>query len=176
MATLSSFISSSRGSIDPRPLCSALKPWGTRCLGAASLGHLLARLPIDWAARFARAPSTASPLPSTLNQHLSNSAQPAPRQLLNLHLPFSMAEQQVTQWWKESCVLVSPPGRASSCLPLSEIPLLLPRCRVVYQIYPASYRDTTGDGVGDLKGIASRLDYIKALGVDIVWVCPFYER
>lgn len=49
-------------------------------------------------------------------------------------------------------------------------------CSTIYQIYPASFRDTTGSGEGDLQGIVSKLDYIKALGVDIVWVCPFYRR
>lgn len=46
---------------------------------------------------------------------------------------------------------------------------------VVYQIYPRSFQDTNGDGIGDLKGIASRLDYIQSLGVDIIWLNPIYE-
>ena len=45
---------------------------------------------------------------------------------------------------------------------------------VVYQIYPRSFMDTNGDGVGDLKGIISKLDYIKSLGVDVVWLNPIY--
>jgi oligo-1,6-glucosidase len=45
---------------------------------------------------------------------------------------------------------------------------------VVYQVYPRSFQDSNGDGVGDLKGIISRLDYIKSLGVDIVWLNPIY--
>jgi|ERR1700709_1662551 len=45
----------------------------------------------------------------------------------------------------------------------------------VYQIYPASFLDSNGDGIGDLPGIFSKLDYIKALGIDIVWVCPIYK-
>jgi oligo-1,6-glucosidase len=45
---------------------------------------------------------------------------------------------------------------------------------VVYQIYPRSYQDSDGDGVGDLKGITSRLDYVKSLGVDVVWLNPIY--
>jgi oligo-1,6-glucosidase len=46
---------------------------------------------------------------------------------------------------------------------------------VVYQIYPRSFKDTNGDGVGDLKGIISELDYIKSLGVDVIWLNPIFE-
>ncbi|MEQ1675706.1 MAG: alpha-glucosidase [Chitinophagaceae bacterium] len=46
---------------------------------------------------------------------------------------------------------------------------------VVYQIYPRSFQDSDGDGVGDIKGIISRLDYIKSLGIDAVWLNPVYE-
>jgi oligo-1,6-glucosidase len=45
---------------------------------------------------------------------------------------------------------------------------------VVYQIYPRSFKDSDGDGVGDLKGIIEKLDYIKSLGIDIVWLNPIY--
>ncbi len=41
-----------------------------------------------------------------------------------------------------------------------------------YQVYPSSFLDTNGDGWGDVKGITSKLDYLKKLGVDIVWVSP----
>jgi len=46
---------------------------------------------------------------------------------------------------------------------------------VVYQIYPRSFKDNDGDGIGDLKGIISKLDYIKSLGVDVVWLNPIYS-
>ncbi|KZN28564.1 alpha-glucosidase [Pseudoalteromonas luteoviolacea S2607] len=46
---------------------------------------------------------------------------------------------------------------------------------VIYQIYPRSFQDTTGDGIGDLNGIINRLDYIKSLGVDAVWISPFFK-
>ncbi|MBC7886734.1 MAG: alpha-glucosidase [Ferruginibacter sp.] len=45
---------------------------------------------------------------------------------------------------------------------------------VVYQIYPRSFKDSDGDGVGDLKGLTGKLDYVKSLGVDIVWLNPIY--
>ncbi len=45
---------------------------------------------------------------------------------------------------------------------------------VVYQIYPRSFQDSDGDGIGDLPGILSRLDYIKSLGVNTIWLSPFY--
>lgn len=46
---------------------------------------------------------------------------------------------------------------------------------VVYQLYPRSFKDTNGDGIGDLKGIIEKLDYIKSLGIDVVWMNPVYE-
>lgn len=46
---------------------------------------------------------------------------------------------------------------------------------VVYQIYPRSFNDTSGNGVGDIRGIIEKLDYIKSLGVDAIWLCPIYE-
>lgn len=46
---------------------------------------------------------------------------------------------------------------------------------VVYQVYPRSFKDTNGDGIGDLKGIIEKLDYIKSLGIDVVWINPVYE-
>ena len=46
---------------------------------------------------------------------------------------------------------------------------------VVYQIYPRSFMDSNGDGIGDLKGITSRLDYLKELGVDVIWLSPVYQ-
>ncbi|MBY9077700.1 alpha-glucosidase [Paenibacillus sp. HN-1] len=53
-----------------------------------------------------------------------------------------------TNWWKES---------------------------VVYQIYPRSFKDSNGDGIGDLQGIISKLDYIQELGADVVWLSPVYK-
>jgi oligo-1,6-glucosidase len=52
------------------------------------------------------------------------------------------------QWWKES---------------------------VVYQIYPRSFADSNGDGIGDLRGIIQKLDYLQELGVDVVWLSPVYK-
>ncbi|WP_340022339.1 alpha-glucosidase [Paenibacillus sp. FSL K6-1096] len=46
---------------------------------------------------------------------------------------------------------------------------------VVYQIYPRSFQDSNGDGIGDLRGILSRLDYLQKLGVDVVWLSPVYK-
>ena len=45
---------------------------------------------------------------------------------------------------------------------------------VVYQIYPRSFKDTTGNGLGDIDGIIKKLDYIKSLGVNMIWICPVY--
>ena len=46
---------------------------------------------------------------------------------------------------------------------------------VVYQIYPRSFADSNGDGVGDLQGIISRLSHLEALGVDVIWLSPIYS-
>ena len=46
---------------------------------------------------------------------------------------------------------------------------------VVYQIYPRSFKDTNGDGVGDLKGVTEKLDYVKSLGVDVIWLNPIFS-
>lgn len=69
---------------------------------------------------------------------------------LLLQVPVAAAGNMTTdgQWWKEA---------------------------IVYQIYPASFLDTDGNGWGDIAGINSKLDYIKDLGVDMIWLSPFYE-
>ena len=46
---------------------------------------------------------------------------------------------------------------------------------VIYQIYPRSFQDTTGNGIGDLDGIIARMDYIASLGIDAIWLCPIFE-
>ena len=46
---------------------------------------------------------------------------------------------------------------------------------VIYQIYPRSFMDSNGDGIGDLQGIISRLDYLKYLGIDVIWLSPVYK-
>jgi len=58
-----------------------------------------------------------------------------------------MAGQQDAVWWKRG---------------------------VIYQIYPRSFQDSNGDGIGDLRGIAARLDYLKWLGIDAVWISPIF--
>jgi len=47
--------------------------------------------------------------------------------------------------------------------------------QVVYQLYPRSFRDSNGDGIGDLRGIIEKLDYLESLGIDVVWLNPVYE-
>ena len=46
------------------------------------------------------------------------------------------------------------------------------RDAVIYQIYPRSFQDSNGDGIGDLRGIIQRLDYLKELGIDAIWLSP----
>lgn len=44
-----------------------------------------------------------------------------------------------------------------------------------YQIYPRSFMDSNGDGVGDLQGVISKLDYLQELGINVIWICPIYK-
>ena len=46
---------------------------------------------------------------------------------------------------------------------------------VIYQVYPRSFCDSNGDGIGDLKGIASKLDYLQELGINVIWLSPVYR-
>ena len=46
---------------------------------------------------------------------------------------------------------------------------------VIYQVYPRSFADSNGDGVGDLPGVISKLDYLKTLGIDAIWLSPVYR-
>ena len=46
---------------------------------------------------------------------------------------------------------------------------------VIYQVYPRSFKDTNGDGIGDLRGVTEKLDYLKELGVNAIWLCPCYK-
>ena len=46
---------------------------------------------------------------------------------------------------------------------------------VVYQIYPRSFQDSNGDGIGDLKGIEQRLPYLQELGIDVIWISPIFR-
>lgn len=104
-----------------------------------------------------------SPIPSTcpISQHLSGSAILLSTALLTLSLggilttPRAATAQAQTSaatassdpWWKHA---------------------------VVYEIYPRSYQDSNGDGIGDLNGITSRLGYLQSLGVDAIWIAPMY--
>lgn len=46
---------------------------------------------------------------------------------------------------------------------------------IIYQIYPKSFQDSNADGHGDIRGIINRLDYLKSLGIDVIWICPVYQ-
>ncbi len=46
---------------------------------------------------------------------------------------------------------------------------------VAYQVYPRSFMDSNGDGIGDVNGVTSKLDYLKDLGIDVIWLCPMYK-
>lgn len=47
--------------------------------------------------------------------------------------------------------------------------------KIAYEIYPKSFQDSNGDGIGDIRGVISKLDYLKEMGIDIIWLCPVYK-
>src|SRR6266851_1632114 len=63
---------------------------------------------------------------------------------------------------------------ASGSLPSPTIDNTWWKHAVIYEIYPRSFQDSNGDGIGDLNGITERLDYLQALGVDAIWISPMY--
>src|ERR1044072_1044121 len=82
------------------------------------------------------------------------------------------------------CMWQCSSGAAVSCRRMNQAVQLMPashparpwwRGATIYQIYPRSFLDTNGDGIGDLPGIIARLDYVASLGVDAVWISPFYK-
>src|ERR1700722_7671346 len=78
---------------------------------------------------------------------------PVSRTALRMNIPHSIESETTAngytrKWWKEA---------------------------VVYQIYPRSFKDSNGDGIGDLNGITSQLDYLQSLGVDVLWLSPHYD-
>lgn len=77
-------------------------------------------------------------------------------------MPSAVDDGHVRKWWKE--------GTGILMLVFAGSPT---HCEA-YQIYPASFKDTNGDGVGDLAGIISELDYVKDLGIDIIWISPHF--
>jgi alpha-glucosidase len=83
----------------------------------------------------------------------ASEARPAPHQIITAHQQATLAgaaaesAERERDWWKNA---------------------------VIYEVYPRSFQDSNGDGVGDLNGITSRLDYLKALGVDAIWLTPVY--
>ena len=64
---------------------------------------------------------------------------------------------------------------APSAAPLAAVDSDWWRGAVIYQVYPRSFADTNGDGIGDLAGVTSKLDYIAGLGVDAIWLSPFFK-
>lgn len=63
-------------------------------------------------------------------------------------MPINQINKMQKSWWKEA---------------------------VAYQIYPRSFMDSNGDGIGDIQGIISKLDYLKDLGIDLIWICPIFK-
>jgi alpha-glucosidase len=81
--------------------------------------------------------------------------------------------------WLRSGMLLIATTAAGCCFGQTSVPSVSPASEwwkhaVVYEIYPRSFQDSNGDGIGDLNGITSRMDYLQNLGVDAVWIAPMY--
>lgn len=72
------------------------------------------------------------------------------------------------KWWKDGVVYVRSFIQDSASFSFAD-------SNNWQQVYPSSFKDTNDDGLGDLPGITSKLDYIRDLGIDILWVCPMYD-
>jgi len=79
-------------------------------------------------------------------------------------------------WYLVSCVTAACGAALAHAAAPAAAPPDVPwwRNAVIYEIYPRSFQDSNGDGIGDLNGIAQRLDYLESLGVDAIWIAPFY--
>ena len=76
--------------------------------------------------------------------------------------------------WSQSTV--APPKSApSKASPINGYQPTWWKEAVVYQVYPRSFKDSNGDGIGDLKGITSKLDYLQGLGIDVIWLSPHFD-
>jgi alpha-glucosidase len=76
-------------------------------------------------------------------------------------------------WYAASCLAAGPGAAAAAeAAPAHAVPWW--RNAVIYEIYPRSFQDSSGDGIGDLNGITQRLEYLESLGVDAIWIAPFY--
>ena len=91
--------------------------------------------------------------------------------------------REISPWAKLQIAALDALGPDPTVWPTGDRALLPPALRdvdwwksaVVYQIYPRSFQDSDGDGIGDLRGIINRLDYLQQLGVDVIWLSPAYR-
>jgi alpha-glucosidase len=80
----------------------------------------------------------------------------------------------ITLLLANSILAVAQEGEAAKNLPPQKVDNNWWKHAVFYEIYPRSFMDTDGDGIGDLNGITSKLDYLAGLGIDAIWITPFY--
>ena len=85
-----------------------------------------------------------------------------------------MRKSNVRSWAFLAILCFAIEAVASLCAEVPPGPKWL-QTAVFYQVYPQSYFDSNGDGIGDLPGITAKLDYIQSLGCDAVWINPIYE-
>lgn len=107
-------------------------------------GVCMCHRPVDFSVNIFQGSSTCLAL-GLLPSASLNTGNMAPMASESVSRDLSIPQDAQRAWWKEASV---------------------------YQIYPASFCDSNGDGIGDIPGIITKLDYLKALGTDVLWLCP----
>jgi oligo-1,6-glucosidase len=100
---------------------------------------------------------------------------PAPMKIFLMPVSLALLSLLTISGCKQSPPATSPPAASSKTELINGYEPTWWKQAVVYQVYPRSFKDSNGDGIGDLPGIASKLDYLQNLGVNVIWLSPHFD-